>query len=111
MWDAKDSAGESRSSSVSGPLSKKGQTMPSAIDSSASASTGPDHQADDAQKAVQYHIHYHPLNSNRLLAAFLAGGVIALMMGFFYLKSQVSPPSGSVSGTGQTQSLSKSAMM
>lgn len=111
MWDEKDAVGESTPSSVNGPLSKKNQTTPSAIDPGASTSTGSDHQADNAQKAVQYHIHYHPLNNHRLLIAFLAGGAIALMMGFVYFKSQVSPSPGSVSEAGQTQSLSKSATM
>ncbi len=37
--------------------------------------------------SVQYHIHYHPWNASRLMAAFLAGGAIALMVGFVFFRT------------------------
>jgi hypothetical protein len=56
--------------------------------------------------SVQYHIHYHPWNASRLMAAFLAGGAIALMVGFIFLRTYLPNHPGTVE-PGQVQALTE----
>ncbi len=107
MWDTNDSAQESASASSHSPLTDHLQDSSSSLHSNGAMPQSVGAKPAFDQKPVQYHIHYHPLNSNRLLVAFFAGGAIALALGFFAFKSHVQPPLEGVEHQGQDQALTQ----
>ncbi|MEL6221223.1 MAG: hypothetical protein AAFQ57_04285 [Cyanobacteria bacterium J06626_14] len=57
------------------------------------------------QQSIQYHVHYHPLNGNKILGAFLAGAVL-VFLGALFFQTKPSPqhPPGQLEPSERTQS-------